>query len=367
MSKKNIRILIQVGKLGSSIIDHLISPIAKVDNVEEVRVFCRQPGPVRPKIIYNCPPGIFARHAFIGVCYEYVSLLLYSFSKKYKFIGGYLLWPHGIVTYLIGKLFRKKIILSMIAGIPELYTRNSIEGINFEDPPPLYGKISLVMLKKADAVITTGSVTKKYLVEHGVNSEKIFAIIHPANKERFYPVESPKKFDVISVAFLDEIKHTEILLYAIAEAKKTKRQIKACIVGDGVRMAFLTDLVKKLGIQDNIYFAGYQKDVPFFLNRSKIFLHSSEREGFPNVYLEAMLCGLPGIVSNCGDIMDIARDGVNSIVIQNYKDYKGFSKAIITLLNNPELYNRMSKNALSAMEDLSEDKVVQTWKQVLVT
>ncbi len=365
MNKKRIRILIQVGKLGSSIIDHLISPIAKVENVEEVRVFCRHPGPVRTKVIYNCPPDTIARNPLLGVCYEYLSMFLYSFSRKYQYIGGYHLWPHGIVAFVLGKLFRKKIFVSMIAGIPELYRKRSIEGIDFRNPPPLYGRIVLAMLKKTDAVITTGSVTKKYLVNHGVNKGRVFDIIHPANRERFYPIDVAKTFDVISVGFLDAIKHTEILLYAIAEIKDRTNNIKACVVGDGVRMEYLKNLAEDLGIKDNIYFAGYQSDVPYFLNRSKIFLHSSEREGFPNVYLEAMLCGLPSIVSNCGDIMDIAKDGVNSFVINSYKDSKGFSEAIATLLQNPEIYNRMSQKAIQTMEDLSDDKVIKAWEKVL--
>lgn len=365
MNKKKIRVLIQVGKLGSSIIDHLMSPIAKVDNVEEVRVFCRYAGPVRPKVVYSCPPERLARNAYLGVCYEYLSLFLYSFSRKYGYIGGYHLWPHGVIAFMLGKLFSKKAILSMIAGIPELYTRRSIEGIDFQNPPPLYGKIALSMLRKADAVITTGSITKKYLEEHGVRSDRVFDIIHPANRERFYPLDIAKTFDVISVGFLDEIKHTEILLYAIAETKKRMNTIKACVVGDGVRMEYLKSLAENLGITDNICFAGYQSDVPYFLNRSKIFLHSSEREGFPNVYLEAMLCGLPCIVSNCGDIMDIAENGVNSFVINNYKDYKAFSEAIVTLLENHEIYKKMSQNAIRTMEGLSEDNVVKAWEKVL--
>jgi GalNAc-alpha-(1->4)-GalNAc-alpha-(1->3)-diNAcBac-PP-undecaprenol alpha-1,4-N-acetyl-D-galactosaminyltransferase len=105
--------------------------------------------------------------------------------------------------------------------------------------------------------------------------------------------------------------------------------------------------------------------MPNYYNRAKIFIHTSEREGFPNVVLEAMMCGLPCIVSNCGDVTDVAKDRINSLVIQNFDDYEGFTRAVIDVLKHKELYYDLSKNALQTMESLSPENVSRKWQIIL--
>jgi len=88
---------------------------------------------------------------------------------------------------------------------------------------------------------------------------------------------------------------------------------------------------------------------------SKIFVHTSKREGFPNVFLEALLCGLPSVVSNCGDIIDVAKDGVNAFVIDKYDDYISFANAIRRLLEDRKLYETMAHNALDVANALTSE------------
>jgi glycosyltransferase involved in cell wall biosynthesis len=149
------------------------------------------------------------------------------------------------------------------------------------------------------------------------------------------------------------------------EVKKKYPDIKACIVGDGPRKLELTRLAGELGVTENVTFTGFQKDVPYYYNSSRIFIHTSETEGFPNVVLEAMMCGLPCVISNCGDIVDLAKDGFNSLVIQNYSDYQGFAKAICNLLEDEELYGNISRNALKSVEAISIENVTCQWKLLL--
>jgi len=84
----------------------------------------------------------------------------------------------------------------------------------------------------------------------------------------------------------------------------------------------------------------------------------------PNKLFEAMMCGIPSIVSNCGDIIDIARDGFNCIVIERYDDVEGFADAIIRLLQDKELYHKISQNALETARTISVDRVAQDWKNI---
>jgi glycosyltransferase involved in cell wall biosynthesis len=359
-------ILVQVGNLGSSVIDHLFSPLARAKNVERIIIFCHRPGPVIPKVQYYCPPRLLTRFALFPLIWEFVGLLYTSLLNRKAYIAGYLLYPHAFLAFITAKLTRKPVILSLIAGIPELYTKGTVEGIDFHNnAPPWTGRLALYMLRHSASVITTGSVTKAFLVKHKIEPEKIYPMINPANKSRFYVQKIPKTYDVISIGALSVIKHNEVLLYAINEIKKNVPNIKACLVGNGSRKPELVKLAEGLGIKENVDFVGFQKDVPHFLNSARIFVHTSEREGFPNVVLEAMMCGIPCVVSNCGDIIDAARDGYNSLVISKYNDYKGYAEAITKLLNDEELLNELSRNGLKTTQSISEVEIAHRWEMLL--
>lgn len=361
-----MKILIQVGKLGSSIVDHRISPLAKAKDVTSVLVNSCRPGPVIDKVKYYCPPKFLTRFAPAAVVYQFFSLFYLALFRNPTHLVGFLLFPHGLIAFIVAKLTRKKVILFLIAGRAELYTKGSIQGIDLDNKiPPWYGQLYLKMLKFSDAIITTGSITKQFLVKHGMEADKIHPIINPANQLRFNKVNHLKIYDIVSVGLLSLIKHHEVLLYAISEVKKNIPGIKACIVGDGPRKPELMRLVNELGIKENVDFVGFQKDVSYYYNSAKIFIHTSEREGFPNVFLEAMQCGLPCIVSNCGDIIDIAKDGFNAIVIQKFNDFKGYAKAIITLSKDDKLYHKLSHNAIKTMDLLSVEDVTRKWESVL--
>jgi glycosyltransferase involved in cell wall biosynthesis len=360
-----MKILLQFGNKGSSLADHLIRPLSMVSYVTKILVVCRYQGPSLPKVEYHCPPGPIAKLALTAVLYEFVTLFYLALFKGPACVAGYLLNPHGILAFIVGKFTRKPVILSLIAGPFELYSRRKPLGVDYTKPLPLVGKLLLKMVNNSDAVITTGSFTKNFLQKQGVNEPKIFAMINPPNETRFKTSGVNKVYDVVSVGRLAAVKHNEIMIRVISKVKQSIPHIKFCMVGEGPCKHELVRLVNELGITENVDFVGFQKDVPHYVNISRVFILSSEREGFPNVVLEAMMCGLPCVVSNCGDIADIIRDGYNSFLIQSYGDVDGFARVITNLLVDHKLYNIVSQNALKISESLSAGEITKIWEELL--
>lgn len=360
-----MKILVQVGSLGSSVIDHLISPLAKVNNLNNVLLICRYPGPVIPGVEYHCPPGLLAKSALVSVVYEYLSLIFLSLFRRPTHLAGYLLFPHGLMATIVAKLTRRPIIVSLIAGPVELYAAGSPLGVDYERPLPRYGRLLLKVLKHSDAIITTGSCTKSFLVKHNLQQSRIYPLINPPNKLRFYPLDIPRVYDILSVGRLAPVKHVEVIVRAISRVKERYPGIKACIVGDGPCKPELTRLVDELGVKDNIDFVGFKENMLHYYNSSRIFVHASEREGFPNVVLEAMMCGLPCVISNCGDVVDIAKDGFNSLVVPKFTDYEAFARAITRLLKDEKLYNELSGNAIKTAGSVSAEDVTRKWEIIL--
>lgn len=361
-----MKILILTGNLGYSVIDHLINPLAQSNNIKDILIICRRPGPNIIKVKYICPPNIIAHFSLIAIIYEYLSLFILALFSSTTFIIGYLLIPHGLIAFALAKITGKRIGISLIAGPFELYKlSHGPLGIDYNKPLSFIGKFMIDVMKKSDFIITTGSVTKRFLIKHGIDDFKIYSMINPPNITHFYPRTIAKKYDVISVASLIPLKHHEVLLKASSLVQKRFPNIKICIVGNGPEINQLMRLSEELKIKSNVDFVGFQKDVNQFYNSSRIFVHTSEREGFPNVVLEAMMCGLPCVVSDCGDITDLAKDGINSLVIQKFNDYEGYANAIIRLLEDKELYQKLSQNALNTMEALSSADVTHKWELIL--
>jgi len=362
-----MKVLVQAGNLGSSVIERLIHPIARAENVSRILLVCRHPGPKIPKVEYHSTPEFISRVAPFAIVYEFFTLLYLSISRKPKCILGYRLFPHGLMAFIVAKLTGKPVIISLIAGPVELYAIGSPLGVDLTKPLPRLNRILLNVLKYSDAVITTGSFTKNFLVRQGVEESKIYPLIsiNPPSDSRVQPMELPKLYDVVLIARLAPIKHIEVLLRVASIVKERYGNIKVCIVGDGPCRGELEKLANELELDNNVDFVGFQRDVAHYYNSAKIFVLTSEREGSPTAFLEAMICGLPCIVSNCGDITDIAQDGFNSLVIEKYDDHEGFAQAIIRLLEDEELYRSLANNALETAKALPMDKTTQAWKSLL--
>ena len=170
---------------------------------------------------------------------------------------------------------------------------------------------------------------------------------------------------MIFVGRLTRVKNVSTVLATTAEVKKEIPAIRLCIVGEGHCRTRLEEEARRLGIEHNVIFAGFQRDIPAWLNRSRILILASQREGFPNVYLEALFCSVPAVVSDCGDITDIAKDGYNAFVIKDCNDHIAFASTIVKLLKDEELYKQMVKNAGSTAQALKPDDNTATWEKII--
>jgi glycosyltransferase involved in cell wall biosynthesis len=298
----------------------------------------------------------------VAVLAESMILLHLSITRRPDYILAYLLFPHGLVGYLVAKITRRRFIPSLIAGRIEIEL--PFRGF-FRRRSGILSGFFTHMLKDSFAVTTTGTVTKAFLCRRGVEASKIHPIINPPDLSRVKPADLPKVYDVLVVARLSPEKNLETFIQAVAMVRVSFRDVKVCIVGDGPLRGNLMRLADKLSLRECIDFVGYQRDVAHFFNSAKVFVLTSRREGFPNVFLEAMACRLPCVVSDCGDILDLAEDGTNSLVVQDPDDAAGFAKAIESLLADSGLRERLSKGALETMRHLSVDKVATEWECIL--
>lgn len=349
--------------------NHIV-PLSQVDEIERILVVRDTEGPPIDKVEYYCPPSCTLKFLPVAYFIKLLILIRLAFEEKPSLLLSFKMYPHGILAFLAGKITGVTTGVSLIGGpvevldvgIPAVETfayTGGIPGISKT------GRILLPILRTFDIITVTGQYTRNFLLENGISSKKIVIVPHIVENS-IHSKEREKRFDILTVARLEPVKHIEVLIQAIHIVQQSIPNIRVAIVGDGTHRKDLEALARGLGLQDHIMFAGFQPDVEQWFNQSRLFVLTSEREGFPYTVIEAMLCGIPVIASNCGDISDVITDGHNGILINDYRDVEAFAASIVTLLNDPDYRNRIHKNALETAELLRSNDISQIWRFALV-
>lgn len=139
-------------------------------------------------------------------------------------------------------------------------------------------------------------------------------------------------FVIIYVAELSKRKNQGMLIKAVKELMdKGENNIKVILPGTDSRNGYYQEMTKKLGIENNIKFLGYRKDIPELLKISDLYVSTAKQEGLPVNIIEAMLSGLPIIATDCRGNRDLL---INILDIIKLNDYNSLERRIIYYTKN---------------------------------
>lgn len=152
--------------------------------------------------------------------------------------------------------------------------------------------------------------------------------------------------DAILVGSLGNVrpaKAYDLLVEAAAMTSQSRRQLHFIIAGHKKPslMAQLNRQVEALGISANVHFIGFVNDSADFLSQLDIFLLSSRSEGFSIATIEAMMTGLPVLVTRCGGPEEIVTHGENGWIV-DADSAQALAEGLIQLLGSPDLASRIA-------------------------
>jgi glycosyltransferase involved in cell wall biosynthesis len=160
-----------------------------------------------------------------------------------------------------------------------------------------------------------------------------------------------KKYDVLFVGRLTKAKGVDILIKAINILKeKYRKEIRAAIVGKGYLEEELKELVKELGIGEEVEFLGIRSDIERLMKSTKLFVLTSRWEGLPLTILEAMSSGAGIIATKVGGVPEVIQNGKEGILISP-EDPTALARAIAELLKDRELRVKMGINAYKKVKE----------------
>lgn len=167
----------------------------------------------------------------------------------------------------------------------------------------------------------------------------------------------PDEYMILSVGELQTRKNHEAIIRAVAKLNNPK--VRYVICGRGVLLEPLQALAKELGIQDQVSFLGYRKDVPQIMQAADIYAHPSRREGLGLASLEAMACGLPLVTSNIQGIPDYVENGVTGFMCSP-TDVNQFAQYLSTLIEDEKLRHQIRQTNLQYVKKYSVEEIKHT-------
>jgi len=157
-----------------------------------------------------------------------------------------------------------------------------------------------------------------------------------------------------------EQKNFNLLISSMQKVVQNISDAVLVLVGDGVERNNLFRLTKELGLEDKVLFVGYQQNVGSFLKDADLLVVPSAYEGFGNVVLEALYCGVPAIVSPYVPSVEVVPGG--TLVVENDRDK--LARAIEKILSDKRLALNMVNKGKKEIEKVSFENHVQELKQI---
>jgi L-malate glycosyltransferase len=344
---------------------HLI-PLAASSRVKSIVMIASSPVP-EIKGVTAIYPNTFSKRVLGEVGSRSLLFAWHGLKRRYDVVAGFHLLLNGMIAVLVGRLTRKRSLYFCGGGPREVSgggytTENKIYG-RLHHPDQYLEKLLLKTIDEIDVTVCMGSSAVDYFRSNRVTSQ--FAIIPGGfSSAEFFPTTKPKKFDLALVGRLSEVKQVDLFLNAIALAKKSHPNITAVVVGDGPDRQALEALSRTLGLSSNVTFAGWQSNVADWLRNSKIFVLTSSSEGLSQALIQALICGLPAVVSNVGDLRDLVQTAFNGYLIDELSA-KNFAARFTLLLTNSILLKEMSEKAVVSTRKFSVEEVAKTWQDCI--
>ena len=254
---------------------------------------------------------------------------LIKLRKQVNIIDAHFAYPDGYAATLLGKWLK----------IPVTITLRGTE-VPLSKMPGRKSRL-LTALKNATRVFAVSDSLKQLVVSLGAESDKIRVIGNGIDLAKFYPLTKSVAREELN---LPEDSRVLISVGALVDRKGFHRVIEVLpalvakypgliylIVGgdspEGNIMEQLEHQVKTLKLEEKVRFLGAypseQLKIP--MSAADLFVLATANEGWANVFLEAMACGLPVITTQVGGNQEVINDSSLGVVVPF-----GDSEALLT-------------------------------------
>ena len=205
-------------------------------------------------------------------------------------------------------------------------------------------RVLLAPLALAHVVLANSRATESWVAAGNPVAARRTEVLYNGVPDPGHPAPAPRTGDgtrrVVLVGRLSERKGQDVAVEALARVRTSGIDAELSLVGahfPGYEdyVARLHERVAALGLTRHVRFEGFQPDPAPYLAAADVAVVPSRVEPFGNVAVEALLAGVPTVVSDVQGLTEIVRDGVTGRVVPP-GDAATLAAAVTDLLADPE-------------------------------
>jgi glycosyltransferase involved in cell wall biosynthesis len=255
---------------------------------------------------------------------------------------------------------------SRITGVPFSFTGHARD-IYTENLNP--GGLLQRKLLAARFVVTCTEANRRHLkriaaeatvhrVYHGLNADFARLVADGAT-----PPARNGAFRVLTVGRLVAKKGFDVLVEAVGLLAAEGVPVEAVIVGHSASLEpdvgpQLEQGIAKLGLAGRVRLVDSMTQAELYdeYRRASAFclpcrvVETGDRDGIPNVMVEAMACGVPVVSTSVSGIPELVSNGANGLLVLP-EDPRGVAQALLRLHRDPELAGRLGQDAATTVRE----------------
>jgi phosphatidyl-myo-inositol dimannoside synthase len=290
--------------------------------------------------------------------------LALNLAKKNRpdLIHAHWVLPNGFIGARLSKTLGLPLVVSLHGSDMYLARKKKI-----------FGSFARWVLKRANAVTACSPDLQEQAFV--LSNRDVALTEYGVDVNLFSPGGEPQRGAVLAVGRLVHKKGFVELLHAFSQICKYYKNSTIEIVGNGPLLEPLREKAVQLGITERVRLPGdaQHSDLPDLYRRAEIVAVpsitdlSGNRDGLPNVLLEALASGCAVIASDIPGIRNVIKDHQDGLLVRS-GDIDELSSAMVELFRNPELRERLGTAARQrAANELSWDVKCKQLERIYLT
>jgi glycosyltransferase involved in cell wall biosynthesis len=257
---------------------------------------------------------------------------------RFEVIDAHFAYPDGVAATLLGKLFRRPVVVTLRGSIVRL------SGYRLHRPQLRWA------LRHADRVTAVSRSLAEVAAGLGLPPERVRVIPNGVDAALFRPMDRrearrlcglPQAGPVVlTVGGIYDGKGQHLVIEALPELVREHPRLLYVMVGSprpGERyLQRLEEHARALEIEDHVRMVGPRPhgELARWFSAADLSVLASRSEGWPNVLLESLACGTPVVATDVGGTAEIVRDGQDGLLVP-FGDQAALGEAIRRALRMP--------------------------------
>lgn len=214
--------------------------------------------------------------------------------------------------------------------------------------------------------IAISNCVKEYWTKVGLPENKISVVYNGIDYEKIRKKskykEDNSKLNFVLAGRINPNKQIDIAIKALSYLSTSELDsIQLDIFGDSTffyrcYLKKLKKMVKHFGLDNVVFFKGYDENINEKLCNYDVAIMSSKAEAFGRTTVEYMFAGIPVIATDTGANKELINDGIDGFIFRDGNE-KELADKLVFFINNQELIKKLGESARNkALEQFTAEK-----------